>query len=87
MLLSTVEEMAEALATPLSVGGGIRKLEQVQALLDRGADKVVINSGALENPELVNRVANAYGAQCVVISLDASPRPEGGWRVLSESGS
>ena len=73
LLLSTVEAMAEALATPLAVGGGIQSFEQVQALLDRGADKVVLNTAALQQPELIDRVANAYGAQCVVLSLDASP--------------
>ena len=86
VLLSTVEAMAEALATPLAVGGGVHSFEQVQALLDRGADKVVINSAALEQPELIDRVATAYGAQCVVISLDARPQPEGGWGVWSEAG-
>jgi len=87
VLLNTVEAVAEALATPLAVGGGVHSLEQVQALLDRGADKVVINTAALEQPELVDRVATAYGAQCVVLSLDARPKPEGGWQVWSEGGS
>ena len=86
VLLDTVEAVAEALATPLAVGGGVHSLEQVQALLDRGADKVVLNSAALEHPEWIDRVATAYGAQCVVLSVDARPQPEGGWRVWSEGG-
>ena len=69
VLLETVEGLAHTLATPLSVGGGVHSFEQVQALLDRGADKVVLNSGALEYPSLINRVAVAYGSQCVVLSL------------------
>ena len=86
VLLSTVSTMAEALATPLAVGGGLHSLEQVQALLDRGADKVILNSAALEQPDLIDRVANAYGTQCVVLSLDARPHSAGGWHVWAESG-
>ena len=86
VLLATVEAVAEALATPLAVGGGVHSFEQVQALLDRGADKVVLNTAALEQPHLVDRVAAAYGAQCVVLSVDARSHPEGGWRVWAEGG-
>ena len=86
VLLDTVEAVSEALATPLAVGGGVKSFEQVQCLLDRGADKVVLNSAALDQPELIDRVATAYGAQCVVLSLDARPQPEGGWGVWSEGG-
>ena len=86
VLLSTVETVAEALATPLAVGGGIQSFEQVQALLDRGADKVVLNTAALQQPVLIDRVANAYGAQCVVLSLDARPHPGGKWQVWSDGG-
>ena len=57
ILLRTLEMMSEALATPLAVGGGVRNFEQVQALLDRGADKIVINSGALYEPKLINKIS------------------------------
>jgi len=86
ILLETVEAVAEALATPLAVGGGVQSLEQVQALLDRGADKVVVNSAAIQQPKLIDQVAAAYGAQCVVVSLDVRLQREGGWRVWSEGG-
>lgn len=86
VLLETLESVAHALATPLAVGGGVHSFEQVQALLDRGADKVVLNSAALEQPPLIDRVAAAYGAQCVVLSLDARPDPQSGWRVWSNGG-
>jgi len=86
MLLATLETMADALATPIAVGGGLHSFEQVQALLDRGADKVVINSAALDNPQLIDKVATAYGSQCVVLSLDARPRSAGGWLVWSAGG-
>ena len=82
----TLESVVEALATPLAVGGGVHSFEQVQALLDRGADKVVLNSAALEQPSLINRVSAAYGAQCVVLSLDARSSADGGWRVWSDAG-
>jgi len=87
VLLDTLEIMADALATPLAVGGGLHSFEQVQNLLDRGADKVVLNSAALDSPKLVDVVANSYGAQCVVLSLDARPDSQGGWRVWGACGS
>ena len=86
VLLETLKSVAEALATPLAVGGGVHSFEQVQALLDRGADKVVLNSAALEQPSLIDRVAAAYGAQCVVLSLDARSSADGGWRVWADAG-
>ncbi len=87
VLLATLEIMADALATPLAVGGGVHSFEQVQNLLDRGADKVVLNSAALDSPKLVDVVASSYGAQCVVLSLDARPDSQGGWRVWGACGS
>ena len=86
ILLSTVEIMSEALATPLTVGGGIHSFEQVQELLDRGADKVTLNSSALANPSLIDQVASAYGAQCVVVSVDVRRLDDGGWCVWSDGG-
>ena len=86
VLLETLKSVAEALATPLAVGGGVHSFEQVQALLDRGADKVMLNSAALEQPSLIDRVAAAYGAQCVVLSLDARPSADGCWRVWADAG-
>lgn len=86
VLLETLGSMAEALATPLAVGGGVHSFEQVQALLDRGADKVVLNTAALEQPSLIDRVSAAYGAQCVVLSLDARSHMSGNWKVWSNGG-
>ena len=86
VLLETLESVADALATPFAVGGGVHSFEQVQSLLDRGADKVVINSAALEQPSLIDRVAAAYGAQCVVLSLDARLSADGGWKVWANAG-
>ena len=86
VLLETLDSVAEALATPLAVGGGIHSFEQVQALLDRGADKVVLNSAAFDQPSLIDRVASAYGAQCVVLSVDVRLSAERGWRVWTDAG-
>ena len=86
VLLDTVQAVAEALATPLAVGGGVHRLDQVQALLDRGADKVVLNSAALAQPSLIDRVASAYGSQCVVLSVDTRPKDHAGWHVWSDGG-
>ena len=86
ILLETVESVSDALATPLAVGGGLNSFDQVQALLDRGADKVILNTAALGNPQLIDQVASAYGAQWVVLSLDVRLDPENCWRVWSNSG-
>ncbi len=85
-MLKTVEELAEELATPLSVGGGLKNIEQIQALLDRGADKIVLNSGAINEPNLINRVAKTYGAQCVVVSIDVRQKNEDRWGVWAMNG-
>lgn len=86
MLLETLERIADELATPLTVGGGVNNFEQVQALLDRGADKVVLNSAALKQPSLVDRVAGAYGSQCLVLGIDARPDTVKNWQVWSNAG-
>ncbi len=86
VLLDTVERMSQELATPLSVGGGLQNIDQVQALLDRGADKVVLNTVALSSPELISHVASAYGQQCVVISIDVKKTMELDWQVYLDCG-
>lgn len=74
VMLATLSSMSSKLATPLAVGGGITKFEQVQELLNRGADKVILNSAAIERPKLITDVANRYGSQCVIVSIDARKR-------------
>ena len=86
ILLETVKTVSDALATPLAVGGGLYSFNQVQALLDRGADKVILNTAALENPQLIDQVAGAYGTQCVVLSLDVRLNSEDDWCVWSDNG-
>ena len=70
-LLDTVRRAADHVFIPLTVGGGVRTVEDVRALLEAGADKVAINSAALADPDLLTRAADAFGAQCVVLAIDA----------------
>jgi cyclase len=74
----TIAKLARATAdevfVPFTIGGGIRSVEDAQAVLDAGADKVSVNSAALERPELLNELADVFGAQCVVLAIDAKAR-------------
>ncbi len=67
----TVERMAETVFVPLTVGGGVRKLEDIRNLLNAGADKVAINSAAVFTPEFVGEASQKFGAQCIVVAIDA----------------
>ena len=69
--LHTVEKMAAEVFIPLTVGGGVRTLEDIRNLLNAGADKVSINSAAVHNPEFVREVADRFGSQCIVVAIDA----------------
>lgn len=71
ILFQTVEAVAREIYIPLTVGGGIRNCADVRALLSRGADKVSLNTAAVENPAFVTEAADRYGAQCIVIAIDA----------------
>ena len=84
--LATIEAIAELLDIPLTVGGGVRDIGDVQRLLDAGADKVAINSAALERPALLGEAASRFGTQCIVLSIDAR-RAKSGYTVASHSGS
>ena len=75
-LLALAEQTAERLFIPLTIGGGIRSVADVQAALRAGADKVAINSAAVADPELLTRAAERFGAQCVVASIDARREAE-----------
>src|ERR1700674_42024 len=87
ILLDAVERTADQVFIPLTVGGGVRRVEDVAELLTHGADKVSINSAALADPELITRCAEVFGSQCVVLAVDARRRTEGqGWEVFSHGG-
>lgn len=85
--LETVRAIRRELSIPLSVGGGVRTTEHAIALLRAGADKVGVNSAAVDNPGLLLELADQVGAQCVVLSIDAATRLDGdGWEVVTRAG-
>ncbi len=81
-----VERVAERIFIPFTVGGGIRRVEDFTAILRAGADKVSINSAALQRPELIREAAGVFGSQCVVVAMDAKRRPGGGWTLYLNGG-
>ncbi len=87
----TVVELARRTADnvfiPFTIGGGIRSVEDAQAVLDAGSDKVAVNSAAVERPELLDELAEQFGSQCVVLAIDAKQRADGdGWEVYVAGG-
>jgi imidazole glycerol-phosphate synthase subunit HisF len=85
-LFEAVARTAEQVFIPLTVGGGVRTVEDVQRLLWAGADKVSVNSAAVRDPELLSAGAGTYGVQCMVLAIDARRRPDGGWEVVVDGG-
>ena len=84
--LETVQAVRRVLSLPLSVGGGVRTIEHATALLRAGADKVGVNSAAVDNPGLLRQLAEQVGSQCVVLSIDAAQKLTGsGWEVVTAS--
>ena len=80
-----VEDVARVIAIPFTVGGGIRTIYEVDKLLKAGADKVSLNTAAIQNPALISQIAEIYGSQCVVVAIDAA-LTEGRWVVVSHAG-
>ncbi len=83
--LDVVRRTAERAFIPLTVGGGIRSVADVDDVLRAGADKVTVNSAAVRRPEFVTEIAKVFGSQCVVVAIEAKRRPQGGWTVLIEN--
>jgi len=92
VLLEVIRRTAEQVFIPLTVGGGIRDLETMRALLRAGADKVSVNSAAVRDPELISKASRWVGAQCIVVAIDARRRqptaddPDPGWEVVVRGG-
>ncbi len=86
IFIDVVERTAEEVNIPLTVGGGIRRIEDFTRVLRAGADKVSINSSAVENPKLITEAALKFGRQCVVLSIDAKKDNSGIWRVYTRGG-
>jgi imidazole glycerol-phosphate synthase subunit HisF len=85
-LLALVERTAACVFAPLTVGGGVRSAAEMVALLRAGADKVSVNSAAVKDPELVDRLSAVAGAQALVVAIDVKRRPGGGWEVFIAGG-
>ena len=86
IMLDVVARTAERCFMPLTVGGGVRTVEDIRRLLLAGADKVSINSAALADPDLVKRAAEKFGSQCVTVAIDAKATSPGQWTVFSHGG-
>lgn len=86
-MINVIRKAAEKIFIPLTVGGGIRSIEDFKEILRAGADKISINSAAVKNPELINDAAKRFGSQCVVVAIDAKKREdESGWNVFVNGG-
>lgn len=91
LILPIIEQVASQVFIPLTVGGGVRAVADVRRLLNAGADKVSFNSAAVSDPELIRAASDKYGAQCIVVAIDAKRRAEGdtrgpGWDVYTHGG-
>jgi cyclase len=86
ILLHVIEAVAAQVFIPLTVGGGVRRVEDVRRLLNAGADKVSINTAAVQNPALVEEASAKVGNQCIVVAIDAKQRAGGGWEVYTHGG-
>jgi cyclase len=89
LIIPIIEHVAEQVFIPLTVGGGIRKVEDVRTLLNAGADKVSINTAAVQNPQLVADAVAKVGSQCIVVAIDAkqvAPEPTPRWEVFTHGG-
>jgi len=85
-IVHVVEQVAEQVFIPLTVGGGIRKVEDVRRMLNAGADKVGINTAAVARPEFVKEAADHFGAQAIVVAIDAKQAAPGRWQVFTHGG-
>lgn len=86
IIFHIIEKVAEQVFIPLTVGGGVRAVQDVRNLLNAGADKVSINTSAVTNPQLVEDAAGRYGSQCIVVAIDAKQVAPGKWEVFTHGG-
>ncbi|MEN9866990.1 MAG: Imidazole glycerol phosphate synthase cyclase subunit [Pseudomonadota bacterium] len=86
LILPIIEAVASQVFIPLTVGGGVRAVEDVRRLLNAGADKVSMNTSAITNPQLVFDAAHKYGSQCIVVAIDAKQTAPGKWEVFTHGG-
>ncbi len=86
IMRDVVAATAEQCFMPLTVGGGLRSVSDIEAMLRSGADKVSLNTAAIKAPSLVRAASDRFGAQCIVVAIDAKREPGGGWRVFTHGG-
>ncbi len=86
IMVDVVRRTAEEVFMPLTVGGGIRNLEDIRNMLNAGADKVSLNTAAVNNPGVIEEASRAFGSQCIVVAIDAKRRETGGWEVYIHGG-
>ncbi|HJB16309.1 MAG TPA: imidazole glycerol phosphate synthase subunit HisF [Candidatus Blautia excrementipullorum] len=85
-VVEMVRQVAANVFIPFTVGGGIRTIEDFKRLLREGADKISVNSAAIDRPELITEAAEKFGSQCVVVAIDAKRREDGGWNIYKHGG-
>jgi cyclase len=85
-MVQTVQAIASEVFIPLTVGGGIRTLDNIKTMLHAGADKVAINSAAVSNPEFVQQAAERFGSQCIVVAIDAKQVADNHWEIFTHGG-
>jgi cyclase len=85
-IVEVVRSVADEVFLPLTVGGGIRSVEDMRRLLLSGADKVSVNSAAVRKPEILSQGSQRFGSQCIVLAIDGRRLPEGGWQVVVDGG-
>ncbi len=86
IILEMVKNVAETVHIPFTVGGGIRTVDDVRLILENGADKVSMNTAAVENPEIITGSAQRFGSQCILVAIDAKRNDRGGWTVYLHGG-
>lgn len=86
LFMKTIKEIADEIDIPFTVGGGIRTVEDIQRLFDRGVDKVSINSAAIHNPDLIKEAADIFGAERIVLSMDVKENSDQTWSVFERGG-
>lgn len=85
IIFKMIQDVAKEVFIPLTVGGGVRNIRDIEMLLNAGADKVAINTQAVENPNLIHEASRAFGSQCIVIAIDAKRKIDG-WEVYTKGG-
>ena len=85
-VVDMVRHVAANVFIPFTVGGGIRTVDDFKRLLREGADKISVNSAAIDRPELISEAADKFGSQCVVVAIDAKRREDGGWNIYKHGG-